>query len=295
VGWLRLLLYHSPGSQGRAPRLYNAEMDPRPYSRMSQGEMVRLVYQSNPQCTCDECQPSLYTRGACVARHLQIHQHAYHTQFHPVPRIVYGKHYEALHLARAAIAYFDRSELGLTSVQKEALDRLRRVFHSRCGLSGGDTVQDGYQLSDVLHMINHLFFFGALQAVIMWAQLIPNRLGQYQPATRTIKINSRAAIFGVGAAEQQRGKLATILHEAMHAFLRQLSCCACPTYYSDVDGAGGHGRAFQLLSTTLKKVTMKLLGTPLDPTGFRSFAYEGQYLPSVHDVETWQWSDGNPW
>lgn len=244
---------------------------------MTPHEVANLAKQQDPPCTCDICQPQLYAKGKCNSSHAKTSL---------------GQHYEALHLVRAATRYFSRPEIAMIDAQKSALEHFREVYQKRFGEAGGVDKPDDDWLRDVLSIFNRLFFFGALKAVIKWGSLKPNTLGHYLLQTATIEIDWDHHYTYINPAGRRTKLLATILHEAVHAFLRQLSCRKCSTYATNVNDAEGHGRAFQLLGVALKEATFNLLGSRLDVGGFNSWRLASpnrRCIPSGHDIEMWQW------
>jgi hypothetical protein len=146
-----------------------------------------------------------------------------------------------------------------------------------------------------------LFFFGAVSAELSWQDLSSSgrhQLAHYLNVARKIEIDYEYCGFYVKPEDYDTRsiiRLSVILHEAVHAFLRQLVCHSCRTYDNNVDNAGGHGRAFQVLLVALVDANYRLLGLPLRIGASNDSTVSWQkvrYLPSMHDVEQWRWLTG---
>ncbi|KAE8855764.1 hypothetical protein PTNB73_10050 [Pyrenophora teres f. teres] len=85
-------------------------------------------------------------------------------------------------------------------------------------------------------------------------------------------------------------RIATLLHEMSHAYLKAYACATCPTHASSI-GPLGHGRAWQCLAAKLEHVAAVILGQPVVDLGrapalLRDVAC-GAALPSLHDLGVW--------
>ena len=88
------------------------------------------------------------------------------------------------------------------------------------------------------------------------------------------------------ASTSTNARIATLLHEMAHAYLKAYVCASCPTHDSSV-GSRGHGRAWQLLAAKIEQVASVVLDQAMDlgrvPALLRDVE-GGAKLPSWHDL-----------
>jgi hypothetical protein len=72
---------------------------------------------------------------------------------------------------------------------------------------------------DIFECFNRIFFFGAAQAKVVWRELDVNVQGEYDDENRAIYIAPIYTCVDPDHCDaRRRERLATILHEAAHAF-----------------------------------------------------------------------------
>ena len=89
-------------------------------------------------------------------------------------------------------------------------------------------------------------------------------------------------------------RLATILHELVHAYLDHYAChCknVSDSWEEDVSQSGGHGRAWQRIASSVELAAPELLGYPLEMGRIESLASAWKQLkhwPSQEELESWR-------
>jgi hypothetical protein len=222
-----------------------------------------------------------------------------------------GQTYEALHVAREAIRYFDKPLEQLNETQIAAVTKLKDLKERKGHNSRRDILQrlghtyahKSVPKADMMYLLqifNDLFFFGTLDAEFLWTERfdVEGAIGQYRYADRhtpaRICMHVRQVDSNISGYDRFNGnvmsRLGTLLHEAAHAYLGQFACRRCSTYRRNLD-AFQHGRAFQLLATKLEEKVVAFLDLPIE-TG-RLSSYLSQWdkvtaLPSQHDMVVWR-------
>ncbi|KAF2788085.1 hypothetical protein K505DRAFT_366783 [Melanomma pulvis-pyrius CBS 109.77] len=258
-------------------------------------------------CTCDKHSPNLYR---CRNPHL------------PIPCGTFTLNtpnaYDAIHLAHAAIAYFDRPEEALNPTQKQALMEFRKIIHAegksttlhKLGYKNAGKAVRKANMLQILNIFNRLFFFGALRLDFKWEALndpgsynVPGRtrLGRCRPpnsscAASLIELDTVYTNTEIQGLARHPGptlsRLGTLLHEVIHAYIQQYACNNCEMRATSI-GYGGHGRAFQMMAARLEEVTESLFGDMrLDIGAGGSFLGDWRacrVLPSRCDLAVWNW------
>jgi hypothetical protein len=89
-------------------------------------------------------------------------------------------------------------------------------------------------------------------------------------------------------------RLATILHELVHAYLNNYACrCVgnVGSYEEDVSQLEGHGRAWQRMASSIERACPDLIGLPLNLTRFTSIQCswdELAYWPTQQEAKNWE-------
>ena len=89
-------------------------------------------------------------------------------------------------------------------------------------------------------------------------------------------------------------RLATILHELVHAYLDHYACrCkdVSNSYEENVNQSEGHGRAWQRIAASVELAAPEILGYPLEMGRFESLKLAWKHLkhwPSEDEVKSWQ-------
>ena len=95
------------------------------------------------------------------------------------------------------------------------------------------------------------------------------------------------------------GRLGTLLHELVHAYLDYYAChCEdiLDSYETNVMQLRGHGYAWQRIASSIEHAAPEILGYPLDLHRFRTIKRELnwkelKHWPSQEEVESWQLVD----
>ncbi|KAF1914327.1 hypothetical protein BDU57DRAFT_540277 [Ampelomyces quisqualis] len=192
----------------------------------------------------------------------------------------------------------------MCQTQQTALDNWVNLYHDprgalrKLGWADGPRALASTHVLPILHIFNDVFFFGALEQIdFKWADLGHNILGMStegrlinlsSTTTGTLYPTSNENIFHA----RMVNRLATLLHECVHAYLGQFACQHCAMYGENVGNAGGHGRAFQRIVTALENVCEALLGFKLSVSDSSDYLENWelvQYWPSAHDMVEWNW------
>lgn len=277
-------------------------------------ELAALVRHANVPCNCDQHQPQLYAQDQCANTHAFIHpqpswswlprlwspRHTATNYISPPPLFKERQAYEALYLARASVQYFSRPMIDMNETQKVALrrwDRLRTMKSGplrKLGWAEGPRALARHHVLEILRILNDVFLFGVLELEFAWQSRDQNVLGQCIGSR--IELTSHCSHFmhpNVSECEARTlSRLGTLAHEAIHAYLNQLSCPQCPTYDVNCGNAEGHGRAFHYIASAIEQRSLDLFGFQLFVAGKSDLTanWHGvRHLPSVHDLEEWKW------
>jgi hypothetical protein len=278
-------------------------------------DLVRELFGSS--CSCDECSAGQLRspKLLCVASH-KPDEIVVQPGCRPglISDCGHGI-YNAIKLARSTIAYFRRSEDAMDSNQRahEELFKIlfeRKRFMEKLGTPHPSELIGNDQLSYWVTLLKDIFFFGALENVIIswWddgqeGQIGFGDLGNTMSCTlngerhHLIRIHARSTerpktTYPRAGATLAEERLGTILHELLHAFLDEFSCRRCPSYFEDL-GHAGHGRAWQLVAKAIEEQTLRLLGTEVYLGRLAAYTMHRQpanqrapksYTPSVHDL-----------
>ncbi|KAF2182581.1 hypothetical protein K469DRAFT_690701 [Zopfia rhizophila CBS 207.26] len=163
--------------------------------------------------------------------------------------------YEALHLARQCIAYFDRPKKYLNDTHLNAVEIFRRnkkQLGRRIGWIDGSRAMSKERLMDILMILNDIFFFGAIRLFeFEWAPKLA--------AERTIDPDEYDENPWEGNSKGRKlVRLSSLLQEALHEFLELYTCGTCETFKSNI-GRDGHGRAWQSVTAKLEEFVPQLL------------------------------------
>jgi hypothetical protein len=290
-------------------------------------------------CTCPKCFTTGYCNYpySCLIDHSRDELLVQPQKRPTLAPDIEGR-FEEHTLAQAAIEYFSRPKSEMDAVQLEALENYHQlaaevhlidVLNSkdlRLQLigSGPRPQLSEHSMQQLLSIFNELFFFGSLMDIhFSWSTKFDNwEKRNHHPicsalfARTTIRDDDGKPYHAiqmhptytsapvqmeqtnVSKAEERFG---TILHEVIHAFLAQHTCCKCVvvTRYR----GEGHGRGFQLIAKAMEKKALELLGVQIrigrldvimgdmrrddvfDPFAGPDFRPRG---PSAHDMEVYR-------
>jgi hypothetical protein len=127
----------------------------------------------------------------------------------------------------------------------------------------------------------------------------PSRLGDYTgrahggPRIRMCAFNSSEAQKDGPVNRLAMDRLATILHELVHAYLDHYACRCAPnprSFDEDVDQFKGHGRAWQRVAWSVEENAPSLIGLKLNLARFESIqaSWDGiMYWPIQKELKRW--------
>lgn len=158
------------------------------------------------------------------------------------------------------------------------------------------------RMVELLHIFNHIFFFGAIQGFkFIWdINMADNCFGECKHSTADgIAIISMNPVHwdqkGWLQRSEMRGmdRISTLLHEALHGFLGAYTCKCASTYHYSI-GNDGHGRAWQLVAAKIEERVPQLLEIPAFLGRFSSLRggmFPTNKLPSMCDLNSYNLKD----
>ncbi|KAF2812780.1 uncharacterized protein BDZ99DRAFT_517096 [Mytilinidion resinicola] len=277
-------------------------------------ELNRKVKSLNRVCTCPACKPEAYDLDTpCLfsPKCREIHSETSPASKAPVP-FLSVRSYDAMHLADQTMQYIDRKGLQAYKRQRDAIPRWEALVKdgdlvarlARRNLKDSVPIKE---LQKALAVFNDLYFFGALKNIrIVYGNRL-SKSNRLQGFDHALTEDTGQASTILISSTRHWGKegwevLATLLHEALHCFLDQLTskpCGYCAPCKQRVDNIGvhGHGRAWQLVAMKLEEVAPDQLGFDLDMYRTKGLYndlvthQEGEW-PSIHDLTVWGLDEG---
>lgn len=269
-------------------------------------ELIELIRQQNPACTCEEHDPKRYQ---CTRQHKNIRpvqrkrektSSRYETRQNTgtlptlVQEFAYGGAYEATYLARAIAKNMLISESKLSTDQRRALRELRAWNYQGLGASDASSTMPNRTMVRLLRLYSRLFFFRALDANFTWRNLDRGELGHCDKYGH-IRMDTRQLLRPTNKIHERIiDRIGTLLHEAIHALPERFARRSCPTYRTNVENAGGHGRAFMIIATAMEEACERLLGQRIDLNkeyDWLSNWDEVESSPSLHDLSEWKFRE----
>lgn len=135
---------------------------------------------------------------------------------------------------------------------------------------------DHLDFGNILDLLGRCFFPGALLFKFNLLPVKSPHLGQcstvdgyahvemrprdYTPAKRKFMPKEKKYKHITEAA---MGRLNTLLHEAVHAFIQTYACQGCPTHKKHVEDLNGHGNVWQRIACWVKYAAPLTIGIPL--------------------------------
>ncbi|RMZ73748.1 hypothetical protein GMOD_00004536 [Pyrenophora seminiperda CCB06] len=222
--------------------------------------------------------------------------------------------YEAMSLVRHHMAWLDATYIHPSASPTPAVKQLRALvttWHPHLSSSNLRHTLSTRQLNALFTHLNTVFFNGCvpphnatLTAGFSYlSETSTDCFGKsfFNPLIGTQLLlhpclyrGQHAHPAGVDAEKHSRkragtavnARIATLLHEMAHAYLKAYACASCPTHDASI-GKRGHGRAWQLLAAKIEHVASVVLGHGMDlgrvPALLRDVA-AGAELPSWHDL-----------
>jgi len=273
-----------------------------------------LVWAEDMPCICEDCQPAMYDKKNCTQRshtkfclneHLDVNKYG-KIVFQPPDLRAHSKRKpEITHLAKTIIMYFDRPWEYMNDRQLQARENLLkwigpRRTKRRAGMNE-DTEQttSGPEMRQLWKWLNELFSGDHIaDSEFVWTASLGSSVvgsdcgleGHHRRSTFKIRMHPNDTTeYGRYIALET---LSTLIHEAVHIFLDRYGCFNCKTKRQH-DGAGGHGRPFQMIAAKLEEVVPEMLGIPVDLGRWESFSLGWKAvarLPSRHDATDFRFS-----
>lgn len=108
------------------------------------------------------------------------------------------------------------------------------------------------------------------------------------------RVNSEFMPTQYDLTEAAMGRLNTLVHETVHAFLQRYACTGCPSYDRNVEDVEGHGLAWQRVACWIEYAAMDSIGLQLKLG--RLEAIQGhwdkfKYWPSPRELMEWSLVD----
>lgn len=90
------------------------------------------------------------------------------------------------------------------------------------------------------------------------------------------------------------GRLGTLLHELVHAFIQQYACHDCCSHYGNVDTAAGHGHVWHRIANWVEHAARETLGIPVSLTRFSAIQNNWDNMkafPDPAEARLWELRD----
>ncbi|KAF1955259.1 hypothetical protein CC80DRAFT_594440 [Byssothecium circinans] len=246
-------------------------------------DLESLIHTLDKKCPCDTCQPShrLRRKNCLLSTHPTfnlslnlIPNHHSHIVYAPPPKPLSFLHLkpEIMHLTRTTIQYFFRPVADLKPPQHAARSAIRlwrdTHWHDITTIPSSPDARALITAPEMLQLwknLNTLFFGTHIRRLAFRWRRSLSTLGA---AFRTDGLGIPYIAMNPLKHSQQFGGyvlldvISTLVHEAIHVFLRCRACGFCRSRGADL-GNGGHGSAFQILGRALEEAGPRLLGLPL--------------------------------
>ncbi|KAF2493965.1 hypothetical protein BU16DRAFT_60733 [Lophium mytilinum] len=272
-------------------------------------EIKKGVNSLNRACTCPECKPEAYTDTPCLYRpkRRNVDSEPFPASNAPVP-FLSVRSFDAMHLAEQTTQYIDRKGPQMYTRQRDAMQRWQALVEdgdlvARLAKPNIKQFVAIKELQKALAVFNDLYFFGALKNIrIVYGNRLSksNRIHGFGHAFTAMTGQASTIVINSTLHYRHEGweVLATLLHEALHCFLEQLTskicgrCAPCDLRVDNI-GRSGHGRSFQLVAMKLDEVGPDQLGFDLDMGRIEGLYNDLQInkngeWPSTHDMEVWE-------
>jgi hypothetical protein len=192
---------------------------------------------------------------------------------------------------------------------QEAFDNTSPIgFPARLGHENLDGQVTLDEMQYLLKLLNRLFFPGApMEFTFTWG---PDRIGSpLGSCSSIVSTNSegnpvahiclhptsfRDVPEHPPFSSRAMGRMSTLLHEVVHAYLRVYTCTMCTGRDIVVDDISGHGVAWQHVAGAVERAAFPFLGVPLSLGRFRVIKllwWDMKYWPLWEDVRMWELHD----
>jgi hypothetical protein len=86
-------------------------------------------------------------------------------------------------------------------------------------------------------------------------------------------------------------RLSTFLHKLVHAYMQYYGCRGCESFREDLRQLDRHGRAWQLVATSVERAAMSYLGLPFTLSRFEAVQHNWssmEFWPTQKEVRDWE-------
>jgi hypothetical protein len=276
-------------------------------------DMEAIIYAENAPCRCDICKPHLYrpernSTICCPPRHYEVKlkfqkNRMGHITYRPFLEHSMGYACEVMNLTRRVIEYMDRSYLYMNDEQQHGVDQFvawavkrRTDITTIISEPRGSAILSTREARFILQCYNEVFFGGDNPRLIFsWTRMpdrVRGRCRMHTDGSVEIFLNDTSEFHCHLKGHDLLSYISVLLHEATHAFLNYYSCRHCRSGASNLNGAAGHGRPFQLITHKLEEVFPRLLGLPVRLNRWEALVAHWKltckHMPSRHDLATWR-------
>lgn len=136
---------------------------------------------------------------------------------------------------------------------------------------------------------------GQLEFVFSWTEEGDSTYGSCATANGVAYVDLNAlscdepAAYGV-LSGRALGRLGTLLHELVHAFVEMYTCRNCPAWDANVDCARGHGHVWQSIAYWVEEAARETLTIPVSLGRFRAIQsqWDGMTVfPTPAEAKSW--------